>query len=191
MKRINVIGTTGSGKSTFSEALANKTGYPCIQMDQLFWKPNWVESTDEEFLPKIRNAVSGDSWVLDGNYSRTNDIKWDKADTIIWVDYSFSRTLLQLFKRTVIRIFSNRELWVGTDNKESFKKSFASRDSIFLWFFTNYARNKIRYSQLVDIQKTNKIDLIRLRSPKQAAKFIESISSEQNKQPNKGSENEF
>jgi adenylate kinase family enzyme len=75
MKKINVIGTTGSGKSTFSKALANRIDCPYIQMDQLFWKPNWVEPSDDEFIPKVKSAVSGASWVLDGNYSRTNDIK--------------------------------------------------------------------------------------------------------------------
>lgn len=132
MKRINVIGTTGSGKSTFSEALAKKLSCPYIHMDQLFWKPNWEESTDEEFIPKVKDAVSGDSWVLDGNFSRTNTTKWDNVDTIIWIDYSYSRTLFQLLKRTITRVFSQEELWLGTGNKESFSKSFFSKKSILV-----------------------------------------------------------
>ena len=75
MKKINVIGTTGSGKSTFSSLLAKELGFPYIHMDELFWKPNWQESTDDEFIPKIKRVVAGVLWVLDGNYSRTNDIK--------------------------------------------------------------------------------------------------------------------
>ncbi len=70
MKKINVIGTTGSGKSTFSRKLADKLSYPCAHMDELFWKPNWVESSDAEFFPKVESFVSKDSWVLDGNYKR-------------------------------------------------------------------------------------------------------------------------
>jgi adenylate kinase family enzyme len=177
MKKINVIGTTGSGKSTFSKLLANKANCPYIQMDQIFWQPDWIESNDDEFLPKVRAAVSGDSWVLDGNYSRTNDIKWGNADTIIWVDFSYFRTLFQLFKRTVIRTVSKQELWIGTGNRESFGRSFMSKKSIFVWFFLNFRKNKLRYSELMDSPKVKHVEFIRLRSPKEASQFLESINT--------------
>lgn len=177
MKKINVIGTTGSGKSTFSKKLANKIDCPYIQMDQLFWQPNWVESTDAEFIPKVKDAVSGDYWVLDGNYSRTSDIKWGNSDTIIWLDYSYFRTLLQLFMRTINRVMVKQELWLGTGNTESFGKSFMSKKSIFIWFFKSYKKNKIRYSGLMNSQSIKHVEFIRLRSPKEAAKFIDSIGA--------------
>lgn len=176
MKRINVIGTTGSGKSTFSKQLAERLGYPCIHMDQLFWKPNWTEPSDEEFFPKVASAVLGDSWVLDGNYSRTSDIKWQRADTIIWLDYSYSRTLLQLLKRTVSRAIKKEELWPGTGNRESFRKSFLSSDSIFIWFFRYYKSNRLKYSELASSPPYNHIKFVCLRSPKEASAFIQSVA---------------
>ena len=51
--RINVIGTSGSGKSTFSERIAKKLNIPYIELDALFWNANWTESTNEEFFPKV------------------------------------------------------------------------------------------------------------------------------------------
>lgn len=177
MKKINVIGTTGSGKSTFSQQLAEKIDCPYIQMDQLFWKRNWIESTDAEFIPKIQVAISDDSWVLDGNYSRTNDVKWKDADTIIWIDYSYFRTLLQLFKRTIVRIVSNKELWTDTGNKESFRKSFMSKTSIFLWFFKNHKKNRARYAELMNSPIANRVEFIRLKNPKEVNRFIESLNS--------------
>ena len=70
-----------------------------------------------------------------------------------------------------------------------YKKRYGGK---YHYYLSHFKKNRtLTKEELVDIQKTNKIDFIRLRSPKQAAKFIESISSEQNKQPNKGSENEF
>jgi len=177
VQKVNVIGTTGSGKSTFSELLANKIDCPYIQMDQLFWKPDWVESTDDEFISKVKNAVSGRSWVLDGNYSRTNDIKWENVDTIIWLDYSYTRTLLQLFMRTVTRTLSKQELWPGTGNKESFGRSFMSRTSIFLWFFKSYKNNRMRYLKLMDSSGLKDVKFIRLRNPKEADQFIDRINA--------------
>lgn len=173
MEKVNVIGTTGSGKSTFSMLLAEKLGIPCIHMDQIFWKPNWVESSDEEFIPKVELAVTGEFWVLDGNYSRTNDIKWRHADTIIWLDYSYSRTFFQLLRRTITRIITREELWPGTGNRESVGKSFASRDSIFLWFFRGYKRNTKRYAALGKSLSHSHIKFVRLQNPKDAKAFID------------------
>lgn len=175
MRRINVIGTTGSGKSTFANHLADKLGYTCIHMDQLFWKPGWIESSDEEFIPKVEALVSGETWVLDGNYSRTNNIKWKNADTIIWLDYSYPRTLFQLLSRTVTRVVTKEELWPGTGNRESFRKAFMSKDSIFIWFFKCYKRNKVRYEALEHSFRRGRIDFIRLRSPKEAEAFLERV----------------
>lgn len=176
MKKINVIGTTGSGKSTFSMRLANKINCAYIQMDELFWKTSWEESLDEEFFDRVKEAISGNFWVLDGNYSRTNDIKWAKADTIIWVDFSYGRTLYQLLKRTIMRVYSKKELWPETGNTESFKKSFMSKKSILLWFFKNYKKNKRRYSELMKSPSIKHIKFIRLRSPREINKYINSIS---------------
>ena len=69
--RINVVGTSGSGKSTFAKSIAKKFNAPYVQMDEIFWKPNWKESCDEEFFSKVEEVVSTDRWILDGNYTRT------------------------------------------------------------------------------------------------------------------------
>lgn len=175
MKKFNVIGTTGTGKSTFSSRLAKQIRCPHIQMDQLFWKENWQESHDDEFFPKVQQAVSGSAWVLDGNYSRTSRIKWDNVDAIIWLDYSYYRTLIQLLNRTVKRIASKQELWPETGNVETFRKSFLSRDSILMWFFKTYKKNKQRYSELMESPELRHVKFVRLRSPQEASQFIESV----------------
>lgn len=175
MRKINVIGTTGSGKSTFSKDLAERLGCPCIHMDQLFWRPNWAETSDEELFSKVDSVVTGESWVLDGNYSRTNDIKWRHADTIVWLDYSYARTFYQLLKRTITRAVTKEELWPGTGNKESFGKAFMSKDSIFIWFFRCYKRNRKKYAALHHSLKEGHVKFIRLRSPKAAKTFLKNV----------------
>ena len=175
MQRINVIGTSGSGKSTFSRLLANKLKYSYLEMDAIFWKPDWQESTDEEFFANLTESLSGEKWVLDGNYNRTAQIKWSRADIIIWMDYSFSRTLYQAMKRALTRIVTKPELWGKAGNVESFRKSFLSKDSIILWTLKTYKSNRIRYTELLGDPRYTHIEFVRITSPKKAKAFIDEL----------------
>ena len=109
--RINVIGTSGSGKSTLSKRIAKKLDIPYIELDALFWKSNWTESKDEEFFPKIEEAVSGEDWVLDGNYSQTQHIKSKRTQMVVYLDLPFHVVLYRIASRSLIRGFKQQELW--------------------------------------------------------------------------------
>ncbi len=172
MQRINVIGTSGSGKSWFAKNLATRLNFNYIEMDALNWKSDWQEASPEDFLAGIQHAISGNSWVLDGNYSRTNALKWEQADTVIWIDYGFFLTFYQVIKRSFQRAWSQEELWKGTGNKESFKRSFFSSDSVIHWMLINYRRNKKRYARLMYQPPNSNIKCIRIRSRKDAELFL-------------------
>ena len=172
MKRINVIGTSGSGKTTFSRQLANQLNYPYIEMDALFWQPRWQTTPDHEFIEGLSASLTQERWVLDGNYNRTNAIKWAHADTVIWIDYGLLRTLYQAIKRALIRSYTKQELWAKTGNVESFKKSFMSKDSIILWTLKTYRLNRVRYAQLFKESQYAHITFVRVTSPQQAKKIL-------------------
>ena len=89
MRRVNVKGTSGSGKSTFGEELARRLDVPYVELDALHHGPNWSEPTAEEFTARAREAMDGapDGWVIDGNYeSKLGDTVLGAADTIVWLD---------------------------------------------------------------------------------------------------------
>lgn len=172
MKRINVIGTSGSGKSTFSRDLANALGCPYIEMDAVYWKPNWGEPDDDTFFSDLEKVLSTESWVLDGNYSRTQSLKWKHVDTVIWLDYGFLRTLYQVLFRSIRRAIAKEELWPGTGNKESFSKIFLSKDSIVLWMLTHHKSNRIRYRRIFEENSYPHIKFIRVTSPGEARKLL-------------------
>ena len=176
--RINVIGTSGSGKSTFAKALAQKLAVPYVEMDALYWKPNWGESSDAELFAKLEQALARPAWVLDGNYKRTQPIKWRTVETIIWVDYSFARTLFQAVKRAVQRLRSGKEIWAGPGNRETFRKSFLSRDSIILWTLKTWRQNRRRY--LADMQdpQYRHIRFVRVRNPRQAEALLRELEAQ-------------
>jgi len=89
-RRILVTGLAGSGKSTFSRALAAKTGLPLIHLDLHFWKPGWVAPSESEWREKQRGLLAGDAWIVDGNYHETLDLRLERADTIVFLDTHWS-----------------------------------------------------------------------------------------------------
>ncbi|WP_198160399.1 (d)CMP kinase [Photobacterium jeanii] len=172
MQKINVVGTSGSGKSTFSQKLAKTLNYPYLEMDAIYWQPNWQESSDEEFMAALNSELAQPNWVLDGNYNRTISVKWAEVDTVIWIDYSFPRTVFQAVKRAIKRSLSGTELWAGTGNIETFQKCFFSRDSIILWTLSTFKSNRKRYQAMFADPQYQHINFIRLTSPKKAQGFI-------------------
>jgi len=83
MKRIVIVGPGGAGKSTFADELGRRTGISVIHLDQHFWKPNWVPTPREEWMDVQVGLLSGDSWIVDGNYGGTLDVRLSRADTVI------------------------------------------------------------------------------------------------------------
>ncbi len=177
MERINVVGTSGSGKSTVARAISEKLGYPYVEFDALYWGKNWSEPSDEILFNRLRQALDCENWVLDGNYSRSIPIKWARVTHVVWVDYSITRTLAQAISRAFVRSYRRQELWTGTGNRESFRKSFMSRDSIILWTLKTYRKNRHQYEMLMQDPKYLHVNFIRLRSRRETRQFLESISS--------------
>src|SRR5262249_18733447 len=118
-------------------------------MDQLFWKSDWHESSDNELFRKVHEVTSRSRWVLDGNYTRTIPVKWKQVQLVIWLDPSFLRTILRVTKRTIYRSFTQEEIWPGTGNRESLRKAFLSRDSIIWWAITTYRQKEVQFHHLL------------------------------------------
>jgi adenylate kinase family enzyme len=79
----------GAGKSTFSRALSAKTGLPVIHLDVHFWKPGWMEPSEDEWREEQRDLISSDEWILDGNYHVTLDLRLERAETAVFFDTSW------------------------------------------------------------------------------------------------------
>lgn len=85
-RRVVVTGLAGAGKSTFTLALAARTGLPVIHLDLAFWKPGWVAPAKNEWRAKQHVVLAGDAWIADGNYHETLDLRLDLADTVVVLD---------------------------------------------------------------------------------------------------------
>lgn len=146
--RIAIVGTSGSGKTTLAKLLADKKGIPRIELDELYWQPNWVGTPEAEFHKKIRNAISAsDSWVICGNYNAAKQITLPAATDIIWLNYPLYKNLWQGFKRSVKRIITGEEPFKGC--KETFRLTFLSKESILHWILVTHARRRREFTALL------------------------------------------
>jgi len=109
MKRIIVIGVCGAGKSTFAKKLSKILDIQLYHLDKLWFKANWVERTKKEFDADLKQIIEEETWIIDGNYNRTIPMRIEKADTIIYLDYSTSRALKGVFKRRFQYMFKQRD----------------------------------------------------------------------------------
>ena len=173
-RRINVVGTTGSGKTTVARAIAQRLGLPHIELDALFWKPDWGQTPDDEFLPTVDEATRGERWVLDGNYSRTRPIVWPRADTIVWLDYRFSRVFGQLLWRTIRRAITKEPMWDGC--VENLRLAFFSRESILLWCLKTYRRRRRNYPEISARPEYKHLRFIHLRSPRATMDWLRRLN---------------
>jgi len=88
MRKILVIGSGGSGKSTFATRLGTLLNLEVSHLDKFFWRPGWSKPAPEEWLRIVTDLTDRDSWILDGNYSGTLDLRFEKCDTVVFLDLS-------------------------------------------------------------------------------------------------------
>ena len=87
MERIVIIGCSGAGKSTLARKLSDKLSLPVVHLDQLWWKPGWVESARDEFDAKLAVELAKPQWIMDGNFNRTMKTRLECCDTVIYLDF--------------------------------------------------------------------------------------------------------
>lgn len=176
-KRIVVIGTTSSGKSTLAQELSKRLGIPYVELDALFWEPNWQEASPLNFWLRVETAIEPEDWVVAGNYSHVRDLIWKHADLIIWLDYSFHIVFWRLLTRTIRRAWTQEELWNG--NRETFwwHLKVWSEESLFHWLFKTYWRRKREIPVLLARPEYKHLESIRFKHPHEAEEWLETISA--------------
>ena len=141
--RIAIRGATGSGKTTLGHTLGQRLALPVVELDAIYWLPNWQIKPLDQFRADVQAALDAcpQGWVCIGNYSHVQDLVLPQADTILWLRLPFRVSFWRLFKRTVARAWTQQPLWEGNPNRESWRLSFCSRDSILLYAITSRKRH--------------------------------------------------
>lgn len=86
MKKVIVIGSPGSGKTTFSEKLNLVTNLPIFYLDAIWWKSDKTHISRNEFDKRLEDIFRFNSWIIDGNYQRTLERRLNECDTVFLFD---------------------------------------------------------------------------------------------------------
>ena len=164
LQKILVIGCCGAGKSTFSKKLQAILNVELIHLDQYYHKPNWEEPKKEQWEEIVNNLVQKPSWIMDGNYKGTFDVRFQYADTIIYLDYSTIKCFWRVIKR-IVKYHGK----VRPDMQKGCKERF---DWEFLHFVATFNfKNRKGILERLNAIKVNKLVCV-FKSDKEADLFL-------------------
>ncbi len=158
MKKIIVIGCPGSGKSTVSRALHNKTGIPLYHLDMMYWNSDKTTVEKSVFRERLSAVLEKDGWIIDGNYGSTMELRMAACDTVIFLDYPLDVCLDGIKERPGKP--PNDMPWIETEE-----------DAEFIEFIKSY--NEQQKPKVLELlEKYDDKNIIILRSREQADAFL-------------------
>jgi adenylate kinase family enzyme len=164
MRRVVVIGSGGSGKSTFARRLGSRLDLPVIHLDAEHWGAGWAEPPKDVWRRRVEELVAGDAWIIDGNYSGTLDVRLAACDTVIFLD--LPRTVCAW--RIIKRVFQYRD-GRRPDMAEGCRERFDFAFLLWVWNYPRRSRPKI--IELLERHSHDKT-AVRLRSRREVENFL-------------------
>ncbi len=167
-----MVGNSGSGKTTLARALSTRLAAPHLELDSVFHQPGWEPLPTEQFRALVAGFVAADQWVIDGNYSKVQDLIWQRADTVVWIDLPRRLVMWRLIWRTLRRAALRAELWNG--NRETWRNllHIDPAKSIIAWSWTRHRSYRERYLRAAADPAYQQLTFIRLRTPAEAARLL-------------------
>lgn len=169
MKKVLVIGSCGAGKSHFSKRLGEIVGLPVIHLDSHFWQPGWVETDREVWKKRVAGLLTGESWIIDGNYSGTMDLRLEKCDTAIFLDFPRHVCTWRVIKR-VLKNYGRTRVDLAPGCPEKIDVSFIK----WTWNYPNRSRSKVM-QRLERVRE--RVSIVRLTTNREVEKFLASVRS--------------
>ena len=164
MRKVLVIGSGGAGKSTFAKRLSKILNIEVIHLDSLYWSAGWVETPKAEWKKIVEGLILGDSWIMDGNYSGTLDLRFEACDTVIFLDLARTICLWRVIKRAIkYRNVSRPDMAEGCPEKVDLE--------FILWIWNYKKRTRPKIVKLLKANSQNK-EVVWLRSDEEVEEFL-------------------
>jgi adenylate kinase family enzyme len=178
--RAVVIGSSGSGKSTFAARLAAACDLARIELDALNWGPNWTNRSADDpalFERLVDAAVAAPRWVSDGNYRLAMTRILPRATHLIWLDYPRRVVMRRVIGRSFVRALGRQELWPGTGNREEFHR-WLDKEHPIRWAWDTFERRRAQYEVLFADRRLVKLAKHRLHHPREAERLIAELAAD-------------
>jgi adenylate kinase family enzyme len=177
MRRVSVVGNSGSGKTTVARVISCRLGLPYLELDAVYHQPGWAARPDPEMREIVADFVRGDRWVVDGNYTSSGvaEIVWSGADTLIWLDLPRPVVIRQVIRRTLRRVLTREELWSG--NREQWSNVFDPRPehNIIAWAWSRDRHVRDKYEKRLGDGTWSHLDVVRLGSRDDVSRFLSAL----------------
>ncbi len=169
MKRVLVIGPGGAGKSVLSRDLASITGLPLVHLDREYWGPGWKTPAPDVWAARVAELTAGDQWIVDGNHVDTLDQRLDRADTVVFLDFSRLTSLRGVATRLMTRAGRRRaDLAPGCRNR---------LDRAYLrWVWSFHRETRPRVTEALT-RHAGHITLQTLRSRRQSNRWLDALKN--------------
>ncbi len=162
MKKVIIIGCPGSGKSTFARTLQKITGLPLYHLDMMYWNSDKTVVDKAIFLQRLNDVLNKDTWIIDGNYNSTMELRLEKCDTVFFLDFP-KEVCLDGLKQRKGKQRSDLP-WIETQENE---------DTEFIEFVKNFSETS-RPKILELLKKHPSKSIITFKSRNDADEYIKS-----------------
>jgi energy-coupling factor transporter ATP-binding protein EcfA2 len=177
-ERIVVVGRTGSGKTTLARELAAALQVPHVELDSLYFGPQFSTVPPALLRERTSAAIAGDRWVTDGNKRAVRDLVWPRADTIVWLDYPLGVSLWRLGRRARRRTSELRAEAARTGRRAGLPGQMMAAAKGVLTALRSHAGQRREFTRLFAEPANEHLAVVRLRSPRAARDWLARVASE-------------
>ncbi len=175
--RIVVVGRTGSGKTTLARELAAILGVQHVELDALYFGPEFSTAPLEVLRERTSAAIAGERWVTDGNKRAVRDLVWPRADTIVWLDYSVGVSLWRLGRRARRRTAQLSTEAARTGRRRALPRQLLAAARGVLTALRSHAGQRREYTRLLADPANSHLAVARLRSPRATREWLSRVSA--------------